>query len=565
MPVNDDDTDAESDVEITKVIDKGKRKAIEQVEWSEDDENPYESFKNRKSAKRKKLAATKKRLKDKAKDAAINRKIAKGKGGTSKKPERVWGDEPDYEMDDDVPKYLQARRKEFDSNLHKLKVAGLRLPPDYSEMYFSDDDRLEDLEERPNFPSTIEPSRSYADIEMDQSLGVIPASIAQYLRDYQVEGVKFLHEKFVYQKGGILGDDMGLGKTVQVAAFLTAAFGKTGDERDAKRMRKMRRAGEDLWYPRVLIVCPGSLIENWKNELSRWGWWHVDKFHGSLSEKDSVLKSAQSGRLEIVITTYATYKNHKDDLNTISWDCVVADECHQLKERTSATTQAMNEVNALCRIGLTGTAIQNKYEELWTLLNWCSPGQVGPLSTWISTISTPMRIGQSHDATARQLKQGRLTAMRLARNLLPRFFLRRMKTLIAHQLPKKSDRVIFCGLTDLQQDAYERFLNSDVVQIVKRSGELCDCNSKKKRGWCCYTKLPASNIKWQALVFPIITTLQKLSNHLALLLPSDSEPKEKQERDLDLIQTMVPDGWEKLYESRDSLTSLSNPEFCGKV
>ncbi|PQE32856.1 hypothetical protein CJF32_00001332 [Rutstroemia sp. NJR-2017a WRK4] len=462
-PVNDDDTDAESEVEITKVIDKGKRKAIEQVEWSEDDENPYESFKNRKSAKRKKLAATKKRLKDKAKDAAINRKIEKGKGGASKNPERVWGDEPDYEMDDDVPEYLQVRRKEFDSNLHKLKVAGLRLPPDYSEMYFSDDDRLEDLEERPNFPSTIEPSRPYADIEMDQ-----------------------------------------------------------------------------------------------------WGWWHVDKFHGSLSEKDSVLKSAQSGRLEIVITTYATYKNHKDDLNTISWDCVIADECHQLKERTSATTQAMNEVNALCRIGLTGTAIQNKYEELWTLLNWCSPGQVGPLSTWISTISTPMRIGQSHDANARQLKQGRLTAMRLARNLLPRFFLRRMKTLIAHQLPKKSDRVIFCGLTNLQQDAYERFLNSDVVQIVKRSGELCDCNSKKKRGWCCYTKLPASNTKWQALVFPIIITLQKLSNHLALLLPSDSEPKEKQERDLDLIQTMVPDGWEKLYESRDSLISLSNPEFCGK-
>ncbi|KAM3075363.1 hypothetical protein ACMFMG_007199 [Clarireedia jacksonii] len=562
MPINDDDS--ESEVEITKVIGKGKRKAIEQVEWSDDDENPYESFKNRKSVKRKKLAATKKRLKDKAKDDAINRKIAKNKGGTSKQPERVWGDEPDYEMDDGMPEYLQLRRKEFDSTLHKLKVAGLRLPPDYSEIYFSDDDRLEDLEERPNFPSTVEPSRPYADIEMDKSLGVIPASIAQYLRDYQIEGVKFLHEKFVYQKGGILGDDMGLGKTVQVATFLTAAFGKTGDERDAKRMRKIRRAGEDLWYPRILIVCPGSLIENWKNELSRWGWWHVDKFHGSLSDKDSVLKSAQSGRLEIVITTYATYKNHKDDLNTISWDCVVADECHQLKERTSATTQAMNEVNALCRIGLTGTAIQNKYEELWTLLNWCSPGQVGPLSTWISTISTPMRIGQSHDANARQLKQGRLTAMRLARNLLPRFFLRRMKTLIAHQLPKKSDRVIFCGLTDLQQDAYERFLNSDMVQIVKQSGELCDCDSGKKRGWCCYTKLPASNTRWQTLVFPIITTLQKLSNHLALLLPSDTEPKEKQERDLDLIQTMVPDGWEKLYESRDSLTSLSNPEFCGK-
>jgi len=67
---------------------------------------------------------------------------------------------------------------------------------------------------------------------------------------------------------------------------------------------------------------------------------------------------------------------YRSKLNLIEWDCVVADECHQLKERTSETTKAMNEVNSLCRIGLTGTAIQNKYEELWTLLNWTNPGRV---------------------------------------------------------------------------------------------------------------------------------------------------------------------------------------------
>ena len=101
---------------------------------------------------------------------------------------------------------------------------------------------------------------------MDRSGGIIPASIAQWLRDYQVDGVRFLHKKFVYQTGCILGDDMGLGKTVQVIAFLTAAFGKTGDERDKKRMRKMRRSGK-RWYPRALIVCPSSLMSNWMREL----------------------------------------------------------------------------------------------------------------------------------------------------------------------------------------------------------------------------------------------------------------------------------------------------------
>jgi len=113
------------------------------------------------------------------------------------------------------------------------------------------------------------PPSEYKDIELPTSLGIIPAPIAQWLREYQVTGARFLHEAFIYQRGAILGDDMGLGKTVQVIAFLTAAFGKTGDERDKKRMRKIRRNGklEDVWYPRVLIVAPGTLMENWKSEL----------------------------------------------------------------------------------------------------------------------------------------------------------------------------------------------------------------------------------------------------------------------------------------------------------
>lgn len=412
-------------------------------------------------------------------------------------------------MEDALPEYLQDRRREFDRNYQLLNEAGLRLPPKYDDIEFSDDERLADLRERPDFPRTLEPSRKYEDIDLPHSLGVIPASIAQYLRDYQVEGVAFLHELFVYQKGGILGDDMGLGKTVQVAAFLIAAFGKTGDERDSKRMRKMRRAASRPWYPRALIVCPGSLIENWKNELERWGWWHVDKYHGDPREKESVLQAATSGRLEVVITTYTTYRNNKDRLNMVQWDCVVADECHQLKERHSATTEAMNEVNALCRIGLTGTAIQNKYEELWTLLNWTNPGRFGPISTWVSSISEPLRMGQSHDATVSQLKRARLTAKKLVGNLLPQFFLRRMKSLIAHQLPKKTDKVVFCPLTDIQRDAYERFLESEIVEIVRSSSDFCDCESGKKRGWCCFAKLPNSNTKWQVGIPtpPLLETL----------------------------------------------------------
>ncbi|RDA89675.1 hypothetical protein CP533_3352 [Ophiocordyceps camponoti-saundersi (nom. inval.)] len=484
----------------------------------------------------------------------------------SRKPRniaRIHGDEVQEEEDiepGEIPDYLQERRRIFDAKKKTHHQAALMLPPDYSDIHFDDFQRLGELAERPQFPanSGIKPWRPYRDIELPQSTGLIPASVAQYLRDYQVSGVRFLHRKFVYQEGGILGDDMGLGKTVQVVAFLTAAFGKTGDERDAKRMREIRLYS-GRWYPRVLIICPGSLIMNWKSELARWGWWHVDVFHGP--NKDDVLSTARSGLLEIMITTYDTYKNNRSVINMVEWDVVIADECHKLKDRYSGTTKALNEVNTLCRIGLTGTAIQNKYEELWTLLDWTNPGHFGTHAEWKDAITTPLTVGQSHEATFAQLSSARQTANKLVHNLLPRYFLRRMKTLIADQLPKKTDRVVFCPLTDLQRTAYENFLESADLHILRTISEKCSHGNKK--GWCCQKFLP-SGAPWQRIVFPSIIVLQKLANHLTLLAPSITDLEAKQEAELAVLQTCLPDTWRVLYEERDRIGSLVNPEFCGK-
>ena len=482
----------------------------------------------------------------------------------SLRKEKTWADVSDEEdlMEHTLPEYLQSRRTRFDRRTEKLREAGLRLPPNYDEIEFSDDERMRDLEERPSFPGAKEPSRDYKDIPLPKSLGLIPAPIARWLRSYQVEGAAFLHALFVYQSGGILGDDMGLGKTVQVIAFLTAAFGKTGDERDAKRMRKMRRVGT-TWYPRVLVICPGTLLENWRAELKRWGWWHVDIFHGDSEAKEKSIKAAVSGRLEIMLTTYTTYRLNKGIINMVEWDCIIADECHQIKGRRSETTQAINEVNALCRIGLTGTAIQNSYDELWTLLNWTNPGRFGPISTWKSTISEPLRAGQSHDATVYQLSKARKTAKALVQNLLPSFFLRRLKDMIKDELPSKSDRVVFCPLTDVQSDAYGNIVDSEIVTAIKESTNPCACGSGKTQGWCC-KMFVSDGSKWQTHVFPAIANLQKLSNHLAMLLPQSQDPKDKQDKDLDMLQVALPDQWRELYRNRDSILNFSNPEFCGK-
>ncbi|KAK2603669.1 hypothetical protein QQS21_004142 [Conoideocrella luteorostrata] len=541
--LDDDHTASENDcpLEEAPAADSKKRKVesdhvSERVYWTDDSDGAPVKPKKRRT---------------KRKSAAKSDKNASGNDS------RGTHDEIDLS---DLPDYLQERRRAFDADKKMHHEAALMLPPDYTGIDFDESRRLGELKERPEFDvkSGIKPSRPYKDIELPQSAGLLPASIAQYLRDYQVAGVKFLHRKFVYQEGGILGDDMGLGKTVQVAAFLTVAFGKTGDERDDKRMREVRFI-PGRWYPKILIVCPGSLLMNWRNELHRWGWWHVDIYHGS--NKEDVLGTARAGLLEIMITTYDTYKNNRSSINMVIWDAVVADECHRLKDPYSETTKALKEVNALCRIGLTGTAIQNRYEELWTLLDWTNPGHFGTRSEWMRTISKPLAVGQSHDATVAQLSLARQTAKKLVQNLLPRYFLRRMKTLIAHQLPKKTDRVVFCQLADSQREAYENFLSSERIHHLRSLSNMC--KHGKKQGWCCRKRLP-DGTPWPAVVFPSMVSLQKLANHLALLTPSTLDLDDKHQRELETLKLCMPDKWKQLYEQRDQIGNLVNPEFCGK-
>jgi SNF2 family DNA or RNA helicase len=531
----------------------------------EDSDDAFKKFQQRKTVKRKQEAAQRAKTKKRANKNTMVGKLPKTVLEAKKRKEKHYDDPSDDDgalMESTLPEYVRSRRSAWDLKRQKLGDAGLQFPPDYEDVDFSDDECLESLQERPAISEFMQPRAPYEDIDLPASCGIIPAPIAQFLRPYQVEGVEFLHELFVYQRGGILGDDMGLGKTIQVIAFLTAVFGKTGDERDWKRMRKMRRKHGDKWYPRVLLVVPGTLVANWKNELEKWGWWHIDTCHGGKKFLEPAVDSAKSGRSEIVITTYDTYRIHSDLINTVRWDCVIADECHRIKERTSETTKTMNDINALCRIGLTGTAIQNKYEELWTLLNWTNPGAFGPLSSWKSTVAVPLKLGQSHDATYAQLKKSREVAQKLVNNLLPRFLLRRPKSLIADQLPKKSDKVVFCPLSEAQELAYNNFCDSEIVQSIRHAYDPCGCGSGKKQGWCCNTHPDGS--KWQHFVFPALSTFQKIANHLTLLLPHSPDGGEKHHKELEKLKMAVPDDWEDLYNNRENIVYNTNPQFCGK-
>jgi SNF2 family DNA or RNA helicase len=550
-------------VEHIDLVEDAGRPSKQRVIWtdSEDSDAPYQKFKNRKKVLAKKARDETKRLKTRSKSAMVGRQP---KQLVPVKRQRNYGSSDDENelMEYTLPDYLRQRRKSWDARIN-LNLLGLRIPPAYDADFFKGTglENLRTLAEKPELP-LIEPPAPYEDIELPASNGVIPAPIAQYLKPYQVEGAAWLHEKFVFQKGCLLGDDMGLGKTIQVISFLTAAFGKTGDERDDRRMRKMRREKPKEWYPTVLIICPGSLMHNWQNELDRWGWWKTYMYHGGAADKEAALAAAEHGRLEIMITTYDTYRLNESAINNIRWDCVIADECHQIKERKAEITKSMANVNALCRIGLSGTAIQNKYEELWTLLNWANPGCVGPITSWKQSICVPLKIGQSHDATVSQLSKARRIATKLVENLLPNFFLRRTKALIAHQLPKKSDRVVFCPLTETQADAYNNFCDSELVHAIRDHAKDCYCGSGKKQGSCC--RVEVDGVKWQTYVFSALDTVKKLANHIALLIPTGEADAIRHEREMRRFQVAFPDSWEDLYAKRDSIIMQSDAEYCGK-
>ncbi|CAE6398867.1 unnamed protein product [Rhizoctonia solani] len=398
----------------------------------------------------------------------------------------------------------------------------------------------------------------------------VPASINRHLRDYQRDGVRFFHQRWAEGRGGLIGDDMGLGKTIQTIAFLSAAFQKSGTSSDATRRHDRVRAlqNEGLGrsdlppankkWPTCLVVCPKTVVGNWVKELDTWGYFEYAIYGGDKFEREDCLKDFVMGRLDLVITAFDTARMYIDHLSGLAWSIVIVDEVHRCKNPASGTTIALNRFECRARFGLTGTAIQNGYKELWTLLDWCSPGRVGSQSQWKNAISVPLAEGQAHRATQAQVSKARLLADRLVNNLLPHFFLRRTKALIADQMPRKFDQVVFCPLAKTQLEVYKRFLDAPDVQLMVRKDELCDCGSEEKRGHCCHTH-NAQGVHWKDLVLKYMNLFVEISNHVILIFPGfKGETDEQRARRREYVKVAFPG---QVVRQADM---MYGDELCGK-
>lgn len=187
-------------------------------------------------------------------------------------------------------------------------------------------------------------------------------------------------------------------------AFLAAVLKKRNTKEDLGiwRRRTLKQEMSNVEdHPLFLIVCPASVLYNWKEELDTWGHFRYAVFHQD--RKADAIELARKRNIEVLLTTYDTVKQNKDLLESQSWAASIFDEVHRLKDPKTQVTKCMKSMNLGVRIGLTGTPIQNNLMELWCLLDWTNPNCLGSAASFEEKWVRPILEGQRFDSTKREL------------------------------------------------------------------------------------------------------------------------------------------------------------------
>ncbi|MGW0532754.1 DEAD/DEAH box helicase [Streptomyces sp. NPDC003032] len=262
-----------------------------------------------------------------------------------------------------------------------------------------------------------------------------PPGLHATLRDYQLRGLAWLDRMTSLGLGGCLADDMGLGKTITLIAL------------------HLHRA-----HPApTLVVCPASLLGNWQREIERFApGVPVRRFHGPAR----TLTGLTDG---FVLTTYATMRTSAPELAATPWGLVVADEAQHVKNPHAATAKALRTIPSPARVALTGTPVENNLSELWALLDWTTPGLLGPLKAFRARHARLVEGGETAE------NDEALT--RLSRLVRP-FLLRRKKSDpgIAPELPPKTETDHPVTLTREQTSLYEAVVRETLARIEASDG-----------------------------------------------------------------------------------------------
>nr|WP_184349141.1 DEAD/DEAH box helicase [Streptomyces olivoverticillatus] len=305
-----------------------------------------------------------------------------------------------------------------------------------------------------------------ADPEAARAPVAQPAALAATLRDYQLRGLDWLNRMTSLGLGGCLADDMGLGKTVTLIA-----------------LHLHRRTLPGAEGP-TLVVCPASLMGNWRREIERFApGTAVRRFHGPSRSLEAVTDG------EFVLTTYGTMRLDAERLAETGWGLVVADEAQHVKNPYSATAVALRTIGAKAKVALSGTPVENNLSELWAILDWTTPGLLGSLGAFRRRHARAVEGGADPAAAAR-----------LAALVRP-FLLRRRKSDpgIAPELPPKTETDYAVALTKEQAGLYEAVVRELLAEVAEADGFA-------RRG----------------LIVKLLTGLKQICNHPAQYLKEDS-------------------------------------------
>jgi SNF2 family DNA or RNA helicase len=248
-----------------------------------------------------------------------------------------------------------------------------------------------------------------------------------------------------YGLGACLADDMGLGKTPELIACL---------------LHEHVANNGALQSGPTLVICPMSIVGNWHRELQRFAPTLSVMIHHGLERLSGEAFTEEAIKHDVVITTYSLALRDKEHLASIEWDNVVVDEAQNIKNEAAKQTQAIKQLKAKHKIAMTGTPVENRLSELWSIMQFLNPGYLGSAVDFRKSFATP--IERFHDAE-------RATTLK---RLIQPFVLRRLKTdkEIIRDLPDKMEMKVFCNLTQEQASLYEAVVKEMIEKIEEAEG-----------------------------------------------------------------------------------------------
>jgi len=296
----------------------------------------------------------------------------------------------------------------------------------------------------------------------------VPGLLQANLRPYQIDGFRFLAYLSTNGFGGVLADDMGLGKTIQSITYILWLRDEFLRKSKAKKPK----------IPPVLIVCPKSVLDVWASEVAKFAPHMTVKV---IRSKDQVDEKEISQELDMVVINYAQLRVCSDLINEIKWLSVILDEGQQIKNPDSKAAKAARDLNARNRLVLSGTPIENRLMDMWSLMAFAMPGVLG------SRAYFKKRFDKRKDPESQ---------LRLAARLRP-FLLRRTKGQVAKDLPPRSEESIFSRMEGIQAELYQNelkriqkaLLGLDSDEAVKKNSFAILQGLMRLRQICCHPGL----------------------------------------------------------------------------